>query len=52
MERISYDENGKTLEQVEVVGALFLETFMVKLDRALSNLVSVKTSLLTAGVLG
>lgn len=44
-----YDEDGETLEQVEVVPALSLETFMVKLGRALSNLISVKMSPLIAG---
>jgi len=36
----------------EVVEAPFLETFKVKLDRALSNLIKLKMSLLTAGGLG
>lgn len=33
----------------EVVGSLFLETFRVKLNKALSNLVRLKVSLLLAG---
>jgi len=36
----------------EVVEAPSLETFRVRLDRALSNLVWLKMSLLTAGGLG
>jgi len=36
----------------EVVEAPFLETFKARLDRALSNLVWLKISLLTAGALG
>jgi len=36
----------------EVVEAPSLETFKSRLDAALSNLIQVKTSLLTAGVLG
>jgi len=36
----------------EVVDAPSLETFKVRLDRALSNLVWLKMSLLTAGALG
>jgi len=35
----------------EVVNAPSLETFKVRLDKALSNLVWLKMSLLTAGVL-
>jgi len=36
----------------EVVDAPSLETFKARLDGALSNLVELKMSLLTAGVLG
>jgi len=36
----------------EVVDAPSLETFQVRLDRALSNLIWLKMSLLTAGGLG
>jgi len=36
----------------EVFDALSLETFKARLDRALSNLIQLKMSLLTAGGLG
>jgi len=36
----------------EVVGAPSLETFKARLDGALSNLIQLKMSLLTAGELG
>lgn len=38
------------VKQAKVVAALSLETFLVKLDWALSKLVSVKNSLLSEGV--
>lgn len=46
-----YEEGGETLAQVverEVAGAPFLETFKVRLDGALRQLVLLKMSLLIA----
>lgn len=45
--RYFYNEGGQTLPQV--MDALSLETFMVRLDRALRILIYLKMSLLTAG---
>ncbi|KAK4823916.1 hypothetical protein QYF61_008129 [Mycteria americana] len=49
--KVFYDKGGETLEQLprEVVHAPSLETFKVRLDGALSNLICLKMSLLIAG---
>lgn len=39
---IFYDEDGETLEQAAQVDALSLETFKVRLDGTLSNMVQLK----------
>lgn len=44
---IFYNKDGQTLPQVMDVSSL--ETFMVRLDRALNILIYLKMSLLTAG---
>jgi len=48
-EEIFYNEGDEIVTHIEVVDSPSLETLKARLDRALSNLVKLKMSLLIAG---